>query len=227
MIPTFEALTGRTESHLIKITINDYQLLINPRIEKDLQDWEKIGLENGIDFAVASAFRSFDRQLLIWNEKVQGKRPVRNRNGEIIDTSQLNQQQLLDSILIWSNIPGVSRHHWGTDLDVFDAAWFKLQQEKLELQNSLFLNQGPCAKFHLLNEKLCKKNMPFYRPYNTQNSFMIELWHYSHAQVAKEFEVNYSLDIFVRNLKSSPQLELQTLLLANPEYYYQKYVTLC
>ena len=26
------------------------------------------------------------------------------------------------AILVWSALPGASRHHWGTDLDVFDRA---------------------------------------------------------------------------------------------------------
>ena len=27
-----------------------------------------------------------------------------------------------DAILLWSALPGASRHHWGTDFDVFDRA---------------------------------------------------------------------------------------------------------
>ena len=29
---------------------------------------------------------------------------------------------LIETILLWSALPGGSRHHWGTDVDVFDAA---------------------------------------------------------------------------------------------------------
>lgn len=230
MALSFEELTGRTNNHLIEITINNYSVFIHPEIEKDLRDWEKACQQQQIDFAVASAYRSFDRQLLIWNEKAEGKRPVRDKNGHIIDISSLSQQELLDAILLWSHIPGASRHHWGTDLDVFDAKWFKANNEKLELQNSLYENGGPCAKFHELNLKLCSKKFPFYRPYDSSagnNFFMTELWHYSHTKVSKTYEKHYNFEIFIKNLKSAPNLKLQPLILANSKYYYRNYVTLC
>lgn len=222
----FEILTGRTDSHLTRIIINNYEIQIYPNIEKDLRTWESLAQKNGIDFAVASAYRSYERQLLIWNEKVQGKRPIRDAQDNIINIQKLNETELLNAILIWSHIPGVSRHHWGTDLDVFDAAWFKLHNEKLELCNEIYLNQGPCAKFHLFNEELSHHSMPFYRPYNDMKNFMKELWHYSHLSSVVEFEKEYTFKIFIKNLEQSPHLELRSLLLKNADYYFQKFVAL-
>ena len=229
--PSFEMLTGRTEDHLVLVDINDYPFKIHTEIKDDLYKWSRLCQNQGIDFAVASGFRSYERQLLIWNEKVQGKRALKNADGQIVHIQGLTEQKILDLILLWSHIPGSSRHHWGTDLDVFDATWYKQQKKKLELENYHYLGFGPSAKFHCYNEELLtnKNIMPFYRPYNDSEhkSFMPELWHYSHQKVAATFEQTYTLKVFVRNLELSNELLLRDLILTKPEYYFKKFVTLC
>lgn len=232
-LPDFKMLTGRTDSHLIKININNYLIQIHPAIEHDLLQWQSKANNKGLDFAVASAFRSFDRQLTIWNEKVIGKRPLKDTNNQIVDITKLSEKDLVDTILLWSHIPGASRHHWGTDLDVFDATWFKKNNQLLDLNNELYLNQGPCAAFHQLNELLFKDKVPFYRPYISNNDnniervgFMSELWHYSHVKQSKVFEKYYTLDIFIQNLEEAPDLKLKSVLLDDPENYFRKFVTL-
>lgn len=227
--PSFEMLTGRTEEHLTLVNLNNYPFKIHTEIKNDLYRWSELCQQQGIDFAVASAFRSFDRQLVLWNEKVEGKRAVKNADGQIVHPQDLTEPEILDVILLWSHIPGCSRHHWGTDLDVFDAAWYKLHQEKLELENCHYLDLGPSAKLHSYNEEILtnKKIMSFYRPYNDNKSFMQELWHYSHQKIAASFEEAYTLKVFVRNLEAANELLLRDLILSNAEYYFKKFVTLC
>lgn len=225
----FEYLTGRTEVHLKSITINNYSFFINPKIEPDLMRWESDCIKHGIDFAVASAFRSYERQLLIWNEKVEGKRPLKDKSGVTIEASKLTDQALLNTIMLWTHIPGVSRHHWGTDLDVFDATWYKKNNEKLLLENTIFEEGGACHKFHQLNESLLdnpQSMFAFYRPYNDGKSFMKELWHYSHKKTAKEFEKKFSYELFIQNIEESKDLLLRDLILDNAMAIYSKYISL-
>ena len=77
--------------------------------------------EAGFDLRVASGFRSFDRQLAIFNGKVRGDRPIYDENGNTIEVDSLSSYDLLCSILRFSALPGASRHHWGTDIDIYDA----------------------------------------------------------------------------------------------------------
>lgn len=205
--------------------MNDYTFQIHPEIERDLLTWANDCLKHGIEFSVASAFRSYDRQLLIWNEKVEGKRALKNKDGNVIDPKVLTDHELLETILLWSHIPGVSRHHWGTDLDIFDGKWFRENNERLLLSNALYEN-GACHKLHQCNEQFLKDSaFAFYRPYNDGSSFMTELWHYSHRNIAAQFQQHYSYEIFVENLEQSTTLHLKNLLLKKSRSLYQKFVT--
>ena len=76
----------------------------------------------GFDLRLVSGYRSFDRQLAIWNAKAMGKRAVLDSAGRVLDISALSEVELVNAIMRWSALPGASRHHWGSDIDVYDAA---------------------------------------------------------------------------------------------------------
>ena len=68
----------------------------------------------------ASSFRDFERQQLIWNGKFSGERKVHDDAGNPLDLALLDDWQKAQAILRWSALPGGSRHHWGTEIDIFD-----------------------------------------------------------------------------------------------------------
>ena len=41
-------------------------------------------------------------------------------DNQPLDALQLGDMERLHAILRWSALPGTSRHHWGTDLDIYD-----------------------------------------------------------------------------------------------------------
>ena len=59
---------------------------------------------------------------VLWNRKWRGERPLLDAAGRPLDPATLDDAERMDAILCWSAIPGGSRHHWGTDVDVIDAA---------------------------------------------------------------------------------------------------------
>ena len=69
-----------------------------------------------------SAFRDFAAQVEIWNRKFRGERPLYDRDGNVRDHASLSAEEIVEAILVWSAVPGASRHHWGSEIDVFDAA---------------------------------------------------------------------------------------------------------
>ena len=79
-------------------------------------------LAAGFDLAIASSFRSFERQCAIWNGKASGERPVYGDGGDVVELGELAPSDQVHAIMRFSALPGTSRHHWGSDLDVFDAA---------------------------------------------------------------------------------------------------------
>ena len=75
----------------------------------------------GLDLLPISSYRDFARQVTLWNRKWRGERPLYDRAGRALDHTSLREPDLVDAILCWSAIPGGSRHHWGSDVDVVDA----------------------------------------------------------------------------------------------------------
>jgi zinc D-Ala-D-Ala carboxypeptidase len=62
---------------------------------------------DGITLKVVSATRPFERQKEIWNKKWRERKENFKQPAD-----------LAKNILLYSSMPGSSRHHWGTDLDL-------------------------------------------------------------------------------------------------------------
>ena len=97
-------------------------LLADPEAGAAFHRLAKRAANEGFDLRAASAFRDYDRQAHIVNEKWLGHRAVGNDVGDVLQRKALSDSQWLEAILRFSALPGTSRHHWGTDMDIWDAA---------------------------------------------------------------------------------------------------------
>lgn len=146
----------------------------------------------GIELKIASGFRSFERQLQIWNNKFVGNTAIKKANGETLDISCLSDWQIIEAILLYSALPGASRHHWGCDIDVYApnllAAGESLQLEPWEYQQS-----GPMEKLSTwLNQHAAE--FGFYFPYdNYRGGIAAEPWHLSYAPLAKQYQETFNI----------------------------------
>ena len=178
----------------------------------------------GFMLKVASSYRSFERQLLIWNNKARGLRPVLNDVGVPIDINTLNDRDKVFAILRWSALPGASRHHWGTDIDVYGAAQldptYQLQLTLEETQGS-----GPFAEFHRwLSDELTYGNSEFVRPYaQDRGGIAPEPWHLSYAPLANIFARQFSLELLYGQLQQT-ELELKDTVLTHLEEIYTRFI---
>jgi LAS superfamily LD-carboxypeptidase LdcB len=176
----------------------------------------------GISLYVASAYRDFNRQLTIWSGKFNGRRPLLDPSGVAIDHAKLNESALIDAILIWSALPGASRHHWGSDFDVLDASVLQ-PGERAELVPQEY---APGGRFERLNGWL-DSNMGrfgFFRPYATwQGGVRPEPWHLSHAEVSVPALQVLSLEVLQEAIEAADMPGKQTVLARLPELY-QRYV---
>jgi zinc D-Ala-D-Ala carboxypeptidase len=78
--------------------------------------------KEGISLKIVSATRNFSAQKGIWEAKWDGARKV-----EGVDLTTVNDPIERASIILkFSSMPGTSRHHWGTDIDInsVDPAYF-------------------------------------------------------------------------------------------------------
>jgi LAS superfamily LD-carboxypeptidase LdcB len=176
----------------------------------------------GIDLAIVSGFRDFDRQVAIWNGKFSGERPLLDRDSRLLSRVGLDEPARVNAILLWSALPGASRHHWGTDIDVIDRAaippgyrWQLAQQE--------FASAGPFAR---LNGWLAQNlhRFGFFRPYTTdRGGVQPEPWHLSYAPVAASALTALSLEVLEEVVAGSSMLGRESVLARLPELY-EKYV---
>lgn len=213
---SFDFLTGRTDVHLESYG----KFLLAPESLEQFKSMQKKAKKDAnIDLRLVSSFRSFERQQIIWNGKASGERKILDDNENTIEPSELSESQLVHAILRFSALPGASRHHWGTDIDVFDANVKKKEEVKLTVNESL-------KEFEKLNVWL-NENMNdygFYRPYSQDRGGVSqEPWHLSYYPLSSEYFRHYSLDVFKENIQRS-QIKLKSTVLSDLNDIYEKYV---
>ncbi|CAA0092647.1 Uncharacterised protein [Halioglobus japonicus] len=178
-------LMGLDDSHLV--TLPDGNLL-QSAVAQAFFALQTAAHEAGFELAIASSFRSFSRQLAIWNGKASGARPVYDDEGGTVPMAQLSARDKLHAILRFSAIPGTSRHHWGTDLDVFDAAvmprGYQLQLSPQEVAPGGLFDPLHCW----LDERMAAgESHGFYRPYaDDRGGVAAERWHLSYAPLSTD-----------------------------------------
>jgi LAS superfamily LD-carboxypeptidase LdcB len=137
----------------------------------------------GHELEVVSSFRDFARQCGIWNRKFRGEQVVLDRSGRPLDVAAMGAPERVRAILIWSALPGASRHHWGTDFDVIDRAAVP-PDYRPELTVAEYTGAGPFVR---LNEWLAANlgNHGFFRPYRVDRGGVSpEPWHLSYAPIS-------------------------------------------
>jgi LAS superfamily LD-carboxypeptidase LdcB len=182
-IPGFslEQLTGRTRDHLTDLS--DPRCSLHKQAVAPFLAMRAAAAADGIDLVAFSSFRDFERQLTIWNEKFQGLRPMQDRAGRTLNAGAMSPAERVVAILWWSALPGASRHHWGTDLDVMDLAALPAGY-RIQVVPSEYQAGGP---FQRLTNWLDRHMhaFGFFRPYTTDRGGVSpEPWHLSYAPVA-------------------------------------------
>lgn len=222
-----DILTGKTDGHLVDLnTTSHSSFKIHKNSLKDLNDLIKDAEKSGIELTIASAFRNYERQKTIWNEKATGKRDILDKNGVVISYESLSKKELLYSILRWSAIPGTSRHHWGTDFDIIDAIPLKETDYKIQLTEEETKPEGIFGKLHQWLDKAITNNNShnFYRPYDVDRGGVSpEMWHISHYPTASRFEEIFSLELFTSIITNS-DIMLKELILNDAEEIFNNFV---
>jgi LAS superfamily LD-carboxypeptidase LdcB len=189
---TSEELTGRATSHVAPL--EGFPLQLHREVVEPFLAMRAAAARDGINLTPVSGFRDFERQRLIWNEKSRGERPLLDRRGGPLEAAQLDPEALVDAILVWSALPGASRHHWGTDLDVIDAAALP-PGYPARLIPEEFAPGGPFERLdHWLSAHAA--GFGFYRPYaQDRGGVLPEPWHLSHAVVASRALRQLTVDV--------------------------------
>ncbi|TDB63192.1 M15 family metallopeptidase [Photorhabdus khanii] len=181
---TANMLTGLATGHLISLSGNHR---LQPEAVKSFLSMQQAAANAGINLQPASTFRDFQRQQAIWNGKFRGERPVLDENSQPIDITQLTEGELCQAILRWSALPGASRHHWGTELDIYDPTILP-ENQKLQLEPWEYENGGYFEPLtHWLTENMA--HFGFYRPFvGKRDGVAYEPWHISYRPLSGQLE---------------------------------------
>jgi LAS superfamily LD-carboxypeptidase LdcB len=182
-------------------------------------------LRAGFDLAILSGFRSFDQQLSIWNRKATGVRAVLDSDARPLDITTLDPRELAFSILRWSALPGASRHHWGTDLDVYDLA-AKPEGYEVDLVPAEVERDGMFAPLHdWLDARIADgTNHGFFRPYDIDRQGVApERWHLSYAPVSSVYSQLLTPDLLRTTIRDA-DMELKDVVLEHLDEIYHRFV---
>lgn len=181
-----------------------------------IEPWQRLCIEAekaGFELTLASGYRSFERQLWIWNRKYMGFRPVMDDAGCPLDLSQASPIEKIRRILRWSALPGASRHHWGTDMDIYDRAAVQ-EDYQLQLLPAEYSRGGPFAPMiEWLEGYIRQTKCGFFFPYTQdRGGVMPEPWHLSYRPVAKPLQQGWSLAALTEKLQRSNIADKQVVL---------------
>ena len=219
----FEELTGRSHRADLIPWENNSKILVHEKILPDLINLKNELKAHGINLGLVSGYRSYDQQLKIWNEKALGLRKIYDDHHQEVIITKLSPEEILNAILRFSAIPGLSRHHFGSDMDIYDQ---NIKESKL-VQLSVMETM---TDFHLLNHHINELlnnsdnfGNVFFRPYqNNVGKISEEPWHLSHTITSKKYTDQYDIKVFNQNIQES-DMELKELILKQPEYYFYHY----
>lgn len=224
--PDVFVLTGRTETHLC--SVEDAERLgarVHGAVVEPFARLQSEARAEGFDLRILSGFRGFERQLSIWNRKATGQLAVLDSEARPLDIEALTARELVFAILRWSALPGASRHHWGTDLDVYDHA-AKPRDYEIELIPG---EVNPGGMFGPLHEWLDARMAAgtafgFFRPYDRDRGGVApERWHLSHAPIATEYASRLTV-AKVRETIAHADIALRDAVLADLEEIYDRFV---
>ena len=217
---------GADCSHLVSLQQDNQSFQLHPKAVSAWQIFRIEAIKAGFQPKIASAHRSFARQLLIWNEKATGRRPVLDDGENPINISNLTEHELSFAILRWSALPGLSRHHWGSEIDIYDASAMS-SGYNLQLTVEETKGGGVFGDFYTwLDSKLESKQnyCGFSRPYmSAGNGIAKEPWHLSLLEVASQCEALIDKDKAYEFI-AAQDIKLKKIVLHNFDEIFERFV---
>ena len=222
----FEQLTGQDDAHVVALHGGPdgarMHLDAGRAMARLCADAE---VEAGVEVAVASAFRDCARQTAIWNAKVAGRAPLLDDRGRTLDASRMPAWERVLAILRFSALPGASRHHWGSDVDVYD-------RRALSAGEPLRLTVAECQeRFGALHAWLDERIVAgrahgFFRPYDQdRGGVAIEPWHLSWRPLADACSRQMESEALRGFIAGHEELALREVVLEHWDAIYERFVS--
>lgn len=175
-----ELLFGQTKDQLIGKSFNSdpkrWVSINNQYVLREVGEafikMQQAARRDGVELTIVSGFRSFERQKQIWDRKW-------NASG----LRGMKDDQKLHNIMQYSSMPGTSRHHWGTDIDLnsVEPSYFETPQGK---------------KIYRWLQKNAER-YGFIQPYpaGRNKGYQEEKWHWSYAPLSDIYLKKYLVTV--------------------------------
>lgn len=127
----------------------------------------------GVSLVIKSATRNFDYQKGIWERKWNGDTQLSDGTKA---SDEVDPEKRALKILLYSSMPGTSRHHWGTDIDLnnFNNSYFE-SGEGLKVYDWL--------QSHASTYGFCQ---PYTDKSSGRTGYEEEKWHWSYVPLSKD-----------------------------------------
>jgi len=208
---------GLTSQHLGEVS-NDH--FLHQSVIPAWKSLKEHALKDGFELTIVSSYRSFERQLTIWNNKFNEHSPVYNINEQQVDMHLLSNIEKIKAIMLFSALPGASRHHWGTDIDVY-AKNLLPNGQMLALQVWEYEDNGPMSALSQWLDSHIEK-YGFFRPYDQyRGGISREPWHISYKAIADEYQNLLTLDALASVIEKENISGKRDILQHLPDLYKQ------
>jgi len=158
---------------------------------------------DGVTLKIRSATRDFNNQKWIWMQKWSGAKLIAGKDLSVEYPDHVDRAR---RILRYSSMPGTSRHHWGTDVDIneFLLSYWR-SEEGQKVYNWLKVNAD---------------RFGFCQPFSPGRSvgYQEEAWHYSYMPVAKGLLNDYLAEIKPADISGFPGSETAEALNVIPDF---------
>ena len=185
-----EILIGMDDSRIVSDTI-----LLEKETYSAFVKMKDAAEKDGIIIKLVSGFRDFYRQQMIWNNKYK----------KFTNEFSLDGPTAIKEIIRFSTIPGTSRHHWGTEIDIIDK---NFENEKDLLISKKYEEGGI---FNSLKKWMDKnsKRFGFYIVYDDDSNrpgFEYEPWHYTYKPISDLYQREF-LKLNLKSIISKTKVE--------------------
>lgn len=170
----------RKDSAFVKVDSQhtDKTTYLRKEVYQAFLEMRQAAMNDGLELIIVSGARNFEYQKWIWNLKWK---------DHIADDSE---DRALD-ILKYSSMPGSSRHHWGTDIDLneLENSYFESGEGK-EIYTWLKENGGKYGFCQVYTDKK-----------EGRTGYEMEHWHWSYMPIAHKLLKDYNELISYKDIK--------------------------
>jgi zinc D-Ala-D-Ala carboxypeptidase len=179
-------LTGqfdpKTDPDFVKVE-GDYYLRREAAVAWNLM--QQAASTEGVTLKLVSATRNYADQKRIWNNKWTGKNTSNEDYSKIKD-----KPKRAKAIMKWSSMPGTSRHHWGTDIDInsVEASAWKEGSANAKAYTWLMANGAKYGWSQTYDKKTEDGG-------KRTGGYSEERWHWSYIPLAGGYQKSYAKNI--------------------------------